>query len=232
MNVLGLIPARGGSQSIPRKNIVVLAGRPLLAYTCDAALGSRRLTRVILSTDDEEIASLGRAWGVEVPFLRPAGLARDEVPMVEVIRHAISSLREREGYSTDLVVLLQPTSPLRRAEHIDAAVDHLITTEADTVVTVVEVPHQFNPVSLMRVEDGKLLPYLAGPMILRRQEKPRLYARNGPAVLVVRSHVVEGGCLYRGVVRPLEMNRVDSVDVDDMTDLLLAEFWLSRGTAP
>jgi len=232
MEILGFIPARGGSKAIPHKNIVNVAGRPLLAYTCDAALASQRLTRTILSTDDEEIAQVGRACGIEVPFPRPATLARDETPMVDVLRHVVSSLDEREGYTPDLMVLLQPTSPLRRPEHIDAAVDLLVESGADTVVTVVEVPHQFNPVSLMRIEKGNLVPISDGPLILRRQEKPRVYARNGPAVLVVRRQVVERGHLYGAVVRPVEMTKADSVDIDDPSDLTLAEYWLRRRQVP
>ena len=228
MNVLGLIPARGGSRSIPGKNLVPVAGRPLLGYTCDAALRSRRLTRTILSTDDEEIARVGKTFGVEVPFLRPADLARDEIPMIEVVRHAVGWLADHERYRADLVALLQPTSPLRRAEHIDAAVDLLLETSADTVVSVIEVPHQFNPVSLMCLEDGRLVTFLDQPMILRRQDKPRAYARNGPAILVVRQEVLEKGTLYGAVVRPLEMTLVDSVDIDAPDDVALAEFYLSR----
>lgn len=228
MNILGVIPARGGSQSIPRKNLVLVAGRPLLAYTCEAALQSKRLTRCILSTDDPEIADVGRAWGIEVPFLRPAALARDETAMADVLRHAVECAVKPGHCAPDLVVLLQPTSPLRRAEHIDAAVDLLIESGADSVVSVVQVPHQFNPVSLMRIEGGKLVPFLPEPLILRRQDKPRLYARNGPAVLVVRRSVVEMGQLYGAIVRPLEMDLAESVDIDDANDLALAEFWLNR----
>lgn len=228
MNILGLIPARGGSQSIPRKNLVTLVGRPLLAYTCEAALRSNRLTRTILSTDDDEIASVGRACGVEVLFRRPAELALDDTPMVEVIRHTVSWLSEHEGYAADVVVLLQPTSPLRRVEHIDAAVELLLEGGTDTVVSVVEVPHQFNPVSLMRLEEGTLRPFLDEPMILRRQDKPPVYARNGPAVLVARREVIEKGRLYGDTVHPLEMNFSDSVDIDDADGLALAEFYLSR----
>jgi CMP-N-acetylneuraminic acid synthetase len=231
VNVLGIIPARGGSRSISRKNIVPLAGRPLLAYTCDAALGSKRLTRTILSTDDEEIAEIGKACGVEVPFLRPAELALDETQMIEVVRHAVGWLMEHERYLSDIVVILQPTSPLRRAEHIDTAVDVLIETGADTVVSVVEVPHHFNPVSLMRVDEGRLVPLLDQPMILRRQDKPRVYARNGPAVLAVRREVVEESRLYGDSVYPLEMRVADSVDIDGPEDLDLAEFYLSRRAA-
>ena len=228
MNILGLIPARGGSRSIPGKNLVPLAGKPLLAYTCDAARRSKRLTRTILSTDNEEIVRVGKACGVEVPFRRPADLAGDETPMIEVVRHAVGWLADHERYRADLVALLQPTSPLRRAEHIDAAVERIIESSADTVVSVIEVPHQFNPVSLMRLEDGRLVPFLDQPMILLRQDKPRAYARNGPAILVVRLEVLEKGTLYGAIVRPLEMSPADSIDIDGMDDLALAEFWLGR----
>lgn len=228
MNVLGVIPARGGSRSIPHKNIVSLGGRPLLAYTAEAVLASKRLTRAVLSTDDEEIARVGRGLGLEVPFLRPAALATDETPMADVLRHAMDWLAEYQAFSADALVVLQPTSPLRRAEHIDAAVELLIETGADTVVSVVEVPHQFNPVSLMRLEDGGLRPYLDQPMVLRRQDKPRVYARNGPAVLAARRDVVASGRLYGATVRPLLMERAESVDIDDADDLALAELLLDR----
>jgi len=171
---------------------------------------------------------MGRTWGIEVPFTRPADLAGDETPMVDVLRHALSWLASRESYRPEAIAVLQPTSPLRQAKHIDAAVDLLVESGADTVVTVVEIPHQFNPVSLMQLEDGKLVPPLEQPMILRRQEKPPLYARNGPAVLVVRREVVETGALYGQVVRALEMRLADSVDIDSAEDLAVAEFWLSR----
>src|SRR5258706_10337909 len=122
MEVLGIIPARGGSKGIPRKNLVRLAGRPLIAYTCDAARGSERLTRVIVSTDDDEIAETARGLGVEVPFMRPAHLAADETPMVDVLLDALATLGRVDNYRPDVIVLLQPTSPLRRSAHVDAAV--------------------------------------------------------------------------------------------------------------
>lgn len=228
MNVLGLIPARGGSRGIPRKNLAPLAGRPLLAYTCQAAGASKALARTVLSTDDAEIAAAARGWGTEVPFRRPAHLADDDTPMVDVVRHALGWLAEHQGYRPEAVVVLQPTSPLRRAEHIDAAVELLAASGADTVVSVVRVPHQFSPVSLMRLQGERLVPLLDGPLVLRRQDKPRVYARNGPAVLATRTAVIERAGLYGAEVRALEMDPADSVDVDDLTDLALAEFWLSR----
>lgn len=187
-----MIPARGGSKSIPCKNIISLADRPLLAYTCEAALSSRTLTRIVLSTDDSEIAAVGREWGVEVPFLRPAELAQDDTPALPVIQHALCWLQKHRDYQPEFIVLLQPTSPLRRACHIDGAVNLLLETDADSVVSVVEVPHQYNPISVMRIEKGMLVPFLAdeGTRILLRQEKSRLYARNGPAVLATRRTVL------------------------------------------
>lgn len=230
MNVLGLIPARGGSKGIPHKNIAPLAGKPLLAYTCEAALQSQFLTRTLLSTDDTEIANVGLKFGVEVPFMRPPELARDETPILPVIQQTLEWLEEQDGFVTDAVVLLQPTSPLRQAGHIDAAIQLFFEQNADSVVSVIEVPHQFNPVSLMQLdEENQLHPYLQGSMILRRQEKPRLYARNGPAVLVIRQEVIQGDQLYGERVFPYLMGQIDSHDIDSIVDLQMAEYWLQRG---
>jgi CMP-N,N'-diacetyllegionaminic acid synthase len=229
MDILGFIPARGGSKGIPHKNIAMVGGQPLLAYTCNAALSSKRLTRVILSTDDPDVAEVGQHCGIEVPFLRPDELAKDDVPMLDVLQHSLRVLQAKENYSPEVVVLLQPTSPLRRAEHVDEAVDILLKTGADSVVSVVEVPHQFNPVSLMHLEGERLMPYLEGPPILRRQDKPRLYARNGPAVLAVRREVLlKKNSLYGNDRRPLVMNVEDSVDIDCAFDLDLVEVLLKR----
>lgn len=228
MEVLGLIPARGGSKGIPRKNIALVAGRPLLAYTCDAALGSASLGRVVLSTDDEEIAAVGRQCGVEVPFLRPAQLASDDAPASGVVNQALHWLADNEHYRPDAVVLLQPTSPLRLACHVDEAVAELEGSTADSVVSVVEVPHAYNPVSVMRLKGDRLVPFLAaqGAVITRRQDKPRLYARNGPAVLVSRSGIVARGSLYGETIRPYRMGWPESLDIDTPEDLELAEYYL------
>ena len=142
--VLGLIPARGGSKGVPRKNIKLLCGKPLLEYTAQAALASRLLSRVILSTEDEEIAEAGRRCGLEVPFLRPQELAADDTPMLPVIEHAVRWVEER-GERFDAICLLQPTNPLRRAEEIDGCIELLIGTGADSVVTVLPVPAEYNP---------------------------------------------------------------------------------------
>jgi CMP-N,N'-diacetyllegionaminic acid synthase len=216
-DVLGLIPARAGSRG---KNLWPLAGKPLLAWTVDAARGSASLTRVAVSTDSADVAAVARQLGVEV-LARPAELARDETPSRDVVAHAL-----RELGPCDVLVLLQPTSPLRRAEHIDEAVRLLLESGADSVVSVVEVPHQFRPVSLMALDGGRLVPLVAdGPT--RREDKPVVYARNGPAVLALRSDRL-GRDLYGGDCRPYLMEPRDSVDVDEPADLELAEFFLAR----
>ena len=222
MNVLGVIPARGGSKGIPMKNLAPLCGRPLLAYTADAVKESKKLTRTIVSTDDERVADCARSLGLEVPFIRPSSLAVDDTPMLPVLQHAIAKMRAG-GFDADMVVLLQPTSPLRRGEHIDAAVVWLQRVRGDSVVSVVAVPHQFNPTSVMRAEEGLLKPFLDGPSVTRRQDKPQLFARNGPAVLAVHTRVIEGGSLYGDESWPLLMTPEDSLDIDTPWDLRLAE---------
>jgi CMP-N-acetylneuraminic acid synthetase len=226
MQVLGIIPARGGSKGIPGKNLALVGGRPLLAYTADAAQRSTRLSRVIVSTDDLQIAEAARSLGLDVPFLRPSSLAADDSPMLPVMQHACDALAA-SGFGADVLVLLQPTSPLRRAAHIDAAIDRLEESGADSVVSVVEVPHQFNPASVMKLSGDRLEPFLEGPTRTRRQDKPPLFARNGPAVLAVRSGVVAGGSLYGRDSRPLIMSAEESLDVDSAWDLAMIEHVLS-----
>jgi CMP-N-acetylneuraminic acid synthetase len=230
MEIVGVIPARGGSKGIPRKNLAPLGGRPLVAHTCDAARARRRLTRVVISTDDEEIAAVARRLGVEVPFMRAAALAADDTPMLDVLLDLLSTL-ERDAYRPEAVVLLQPTSPFRRAEHIDAAVELLLSSGADSVVSVVPVPHQFTPSSLMHLEGDRLVPAAGTLGPLRRQDKPALFARNGPAVVAVRTSVlVDQRALYGSDTRALIMTREDSLDVDDVFDLEMAELLLAART--
>jgi CMP-N,N'-diacetyllegionaminic acid synthase len=219
VEVVALIPARGGSKGIPRKNLAPLAGRPLLAWTVDAALASRTVTRTIVSTDDEEIAHAAEELGAEV-LARPPDLAADETPMRDAIVHALEELP-----GTEVLVLLQPTSPLRRAEHVDAAVELLLESGADSVVSVVEVPHRYRPGSLMALAGDRLVT-LADAHYGTRQEKPVVYARNGPAVLVLRPDRI-GVDLYGGDCRPYVMEQRDSIDVDEPSDLELAELLLA-----
>jgi CMP-N-acetylneuraminic acid synthetase len=231
--VVGLIPARGGSKGIPRKNVAPCAGRPLIAWTCDAARAARTLARTLVSTDDAEIAAVARECGVEAPFLRPAALAADDTPALPVLVHALDWL-ESQGATVEAVVLLQPTSPLRRAEHIDGAVELFRRAGADTVVSVIEVPHRFHPASVMREREGRLVPYHEDTAtVMRRQGLEPLVARNGPAVLVVSPRMLRAGDLYGGRTVGYRMSEHDSIDVDTVDDLDLAGMLLAaRATRP
>ena len=190
MKVLGIIPARGGSKGVPRKNVRLLCGKPLLAYTVESALASKRLTRTILSTEDAEIAAVGGRCGIEVPFLRPAELALDTSPTFPVVQHALAEM-EREGRSYDAVCLLQPTNPLRRAEDIDQCIELLETTGADSVISVLPVPAEYHPCWVYsRSDDGQLRLFTreAEP-IARRQDLPSAFHREG-SVYVTRTEVI------------------------------------------
>lgn len=197
MKVLGIVPARGGSKGIPRKNVRLLGGRPLLAHTAEAALAAHRLSRVVLTTDDEEIAEVGRSCGLEVPFVRPAELARDDTPTLPVLQHAVAEL-EKAGDRFDAVCLLQPTSPLRRAGDIDGCIELLETGGLDSVVSVLPVPHEHNPhwvyfrdaEGLLRLSTGEEQP------IPRRQELPPAFHRDGAVYVVRRDVLMNGNSLY------------------------------------
>jgi len=229
MTVLGLIPARGGSKGIPHKNIRLLSGKPLLQYTVDAARAARRLTHLVLSTDDEAIARVGRACGVDVPFLRPAELAEDSTPTLPVVQHALRWYADR-GRAFDAVCLLQPTNPLRRTSDIDRCIERLEDSGADSVITMVEVPAEFNPHWVffeqadgsVRLSTGERTP------IARRQDLPRALHREG-SVYVTRSRVVlESNSLYGERIVPYVVRGEDSVNIDDAADWQIAEARLAK----
>jgi CMP-N-acetylneuraminic acid synthetase len=226
--VLALVPARGGSKGVPDKNVKPLAGHSLLHYTARAARESGVVDRIILSTDSPEIADAGRRAGLEVPFVRPATLAADDTPMVPVIVHALSEL-SRQGWSPELVVLLQPTSPLRRPDHIRAAVKMLRDTGADSVVTVVEVPRHLSPDYVMRIEDGRLRSFLPeGERVTRRQDARPAYSRDGTVYAFRRSTIEKSGGIYGEDCRPLVIDPSDSLSIDSPADWDEAERLLSR----
>jgi CMP-N-acetylneuraminic acid synthetase len=228
ISVLAVIPARGGSKGVPDKNLAMLCGRPLLAFTADAVKGSGRIQRAVVSTESPAIADEARRLGLDVPFMRPATLAADDTPMLPVLQHALAEVR-RGGWAPEAVVLLQPTSPLRRAEHIDTAIELLEESGADSVVSVIDVPHHFNPVSVLSLDGDRLRPFLERDApATRRQDKPRVFARNGPAVLVSRTSTIVAGSLYGNDCRPLIMRPEESLDIDSAWDLTVAEFALSR----
>jgi len=224
LRVLGLIPARGGSKGVPGKNIRPLGGKPLLAYTAEAAHAATLLDRVVLSTDNENIRRVGMEWGLDAPFLRPAELARDDTPTLPVVQHALRFLADL-GEAFEAVCLLQPTSPFRPAGLIDACIEMLSESGADTVMTVLPVPAKFNPHWVyFQGENGAL--YLStggqGP-IRRRQELPPAFHREG-SVYVSRTDVIlNRDSFYGETVLGYPVNDSDPINIDSMEDWKRAE---------
>jgi len=224
VNVLGVITARGGSKGVPRKNLAMVAGKPLIAWTAEAAMSAKSLYRVILSTDDAEIANAGRHAGVEVPFRRPSELAGDNTPTLPVLQHAVNEI-EAQGDRVDAVCLLQPTNPMRGSEVIDACVSLLIEKQADSVVTMLPVPHEFNPHWVyqptadgsMRLFTGETNP------IPRRQELPAAYHREGSVYVVRRDVLMKQNSLFGTRLFGYLLNREDCVNIDTLADLRRAE---------
>jgi CMP-N-acetylneuraminic acid synthetase len=220
--MLGIVPARGGSKGIPRKNLALLDGRPLIAWTIKSALESGSFERVIVSTDDPEIAEVAQQEGADVPFLRPAEFSGDVAPAIGVIRHALDALGLVIQTASRGVAYLQPTSPFRTADQLREAVALFEEYTPDTLVSVQRVPHSMVPGAQMKPSTESSPLWLESPagQELRRQEKATLYARNGPAILIVSARdVLEHGRLYGERVLGYEMDRLSSLDIDDPLDL-------------
>lgn len=224
MRVLGLVPARGGSKGVPRKNIAQVDGQPLLKYTAEAALRSRRLSQVVLSTDDEGIAEVGRRCGLEVLFMRPPEFARDETPSLPVVHHALRRL-EADGARFDAVCLLQPTHPLRRSTDIDGAIELLERTGADSVISFVDVG-ETHPARMKVIgADGRVSnpPFAEEVEGQRRQDLPKLYLRDG-SIYVTRTSVLMREQSFQGRdCRAWIIPRERACNVDTPFDLVVAE---------
>lgn len=236
MKVLGIITARGGSKGIPGKNLKLLAGKPLIEHTIDA-VEDCALDRVILSTEDARIADVARAHGIEVPFMRPAELARDETPHLPVIQHAVKWLADHSNYHPDAVVILQPTSPLRSTIDIAGALRLLEVSGADSVVSVSEVSPHAHPLRMLRVDEHGFATLFAtgSPVrtrINRRQDLPKAFVMNG-AIYACRTHVLTGDdpSLYgdRVVAFPMPVER--SLSIDTPEDWAEAEHAIARRPA-
>lgn len=224
MRVLGIITARGGSKGILRKNLASLLGKPLLAYTAEAALASKKLTRTVLSTDDSEIANIGRQWGVGVPFLRPAELARDDTPTIPVLQDVVRRL-EAMGESYDAILTLQPTNPLRLVEDIDGAIDLLERTGADSVISFSDVGER-HPARMKwidgegRVKDPAFAEAFEGQP---RQQLNKLYLRDGSIYLTRRSVLMDQDSLKGADCRAWIIPEERSRNIDSPLDLLIVE---------
>lgn len=231
MRTLAIIPARGGSKGVLRKNIKNLAGKPLIAYSIDAAREARGIDRVCVSTEDVEIADIAKAYGAEV-LDRPAKFAQDLTPTRDVLWFHVQELA-REGYHPDVVMTLQPTSPLRKVIHIEEALDLFARDpEADSLVSCVQVPHHFHPLSVMKKDErGYLRPFVdqaATPQ--RRQDKVQVFARNGAAVYLTRTDRLKQ-YVFGGKLISYLMPEEDSLDIDTERDFELAEKILQKDDA-
>lgn len=226
MHVLGIIPARGGSKGVPRKNLYPLAGKPLIAYSIISAQQARSLDRFIVSTDDPEIASVARAYGAEVPFMRPAELAQDDTPDLPVFQHCLWWLWEYERYRPDIIVHLRPTQPLRRHSDIDEVAELLMETGADSVKSVRLVKE--HPHKMWRIEHGQLVPYLETEFRLRvgpdypRQKLEPIYVSSA-VVDAVWTRIIEEGSTTGKAVIPYFTDPMLSVTLDSLHDFAIAE---------
>lgn len=226
MKILGLIPARGGSKGIPGKNIKMLHGKPLLHYTIETAVASNSLNRIVVSTDEEQIAAVAKAGGAQVPFMRPADLAADKSPTLGVILHALAFYR-KQNINFDAVCLLQATSPMRTAENIKEAVAIFRAADTDSLISVIPVPHEYNPhwVFEPKEEGSSVLRISTGDseIIPRRQELPPAFIRNGAIYLTKTSVLTEQQSIYGQSVAYYEMSADNHVNLDTPADWEKAE---------
>ena len=226
--ILGIITARGGSKGIHRKNMIPLLGKPLISYTCEAANESNLLTRCILSTNDHEIIEVARGHGTDVPFVRPEELSEDHSTSIDVVNHALDHLENVDGESFDYVMILQPTSPLRTPTDIDECIIKAIETDADSVMSMVQI-EDFSTKKLKRIQTDEILHLLEheGEQSGRRDESEPVYKRNA-AIYLTKVDCIRAGNLFGIVSRPYVMPAERSIDINTPMDIDIAEFYLRK----
>jgi len=225
--IIGIIPVRGGSKSVPRKNIKLLAGKPLLYYILKSALGSKYLTKVVVSSEDDEILSVAeKIVGKDILIKRPKSLAKDKTPDVPVIRHAVKKIEEETGDKFDYIVMLHATTPLVTADDIDATIEMLIKSKtADSSVSVYQVD-DLHPVKIKKIVKGELVPYIKGmeeKSTVRRQDVQTAYKRNAGIYAAKRDVMMKRGTIWGKKVLPYIMPQERSIDINSVADFLIAE---------
>lgn len=222
LNILAIIPARGGSKGLPRKNIKQLCGKPLIAYTIEAARESKLTNRIIVSTDDEEIASISKKYGAEIPYFRPKELSDDSSPTIDAILHMINYLEKKEGYNPDYILLLQCTSPLRDSKAIDESISMLVDSEFDALVSVCEA--EVNPYWANIFDGDKLKHFIEdGKKITRRQDLPKVYRLNG-AIYLIKTEVLKAYKTFEpNSLTGYIMDEYSSIDIDTDLDFKVSE---------
>jgi len=227
--ILGVIPARGGSKGLSRKNIKILFGKPLIAWTIEQALASKYLDRLIVSTEDEEIAEVSKKYGAEVPFIRPKELAEDNAKGIDVVLHAIDWLKKNDRRKQyDLIILIQPTSPLRKSDDIDKAIELLFLKKAKAIVSVCEIDH--HPLWANTLpEDGCMKDFIRREVMKKnRQELVKFYRLNGAIYLAYRDYIKEQESFLGEKTFAYIMPRESSIDIDDEIDFELAQILMKN----
>ena len=226
--ILGIIPARGGSKSMPRKNIKSLLGKPLIAWAIEALKESGVCDRVVVSTDDQEIADVAKKYGAEVPFMRPAELAQDTSPTLPVLQHAVKWLKENEAWEPDVIILTQATTPCVPAACIKDGFNLFLKSNADSVISLVEVPGGYSPHWQFNLKEGNEAElFVGGPVkgvIRRRQDLPKTYIRNS-AFYIFKTKLLfdEDPSFYGNDVCGFVMDAKYAVDIDTPEDWEIAE---------
>jgi N-acylneuraminate cytidylyltransferase len=223
MKILAIIPARGGSKGVPRKNIKLLGKMPLIEYTINAAKAAIGISEIVVSTEDAEIAIAAEVCGCKPPFIRPAELALDDTASIEVVRHAIA-FYESQGVFFEAICLLQPTTPFRTKGFIDEAIQKFIASGADSLVSVLPIPHEYNPHWAFEEHDNGLLKIATGEsnIISRRQELPKAFHRDG-SIYLTKTAVAKSGSFFGKSIAFVESNAALYVNIDTMKDWEKAE---------
>jgi CMP-N-acetylneuraminic acid synthetase len=231
-HIVCVIPARGGSKGVPGKNIKLLAGKPLIAYTIEQALQSQFIDRIIVSTDDKEIADISKRYGAEVPFMRPPELAGDHVATVDVLLHAISWIEENEKYSFDIVVLLHATTPLRTVNDIDSCIEMLIGEKADNVFSVTDA-HRNPYFNMVEIGSNGIVTLVKKGDFTTRQSAPKVYDMNASIYVWWKDVLKNGKKIFLEKSHIYVMPKERSIDIDDDIDFRIAELLLinRRGKA-
>jgi len=224
VNCLAVIPCRGGSKGVHRKNLREVGGIPLVAHTINAANASTLITRTIVSTDDDEIASVAKEYGGDVPFIRPEKYATDQAKSIDVVLHALNKCSEQFKEQYDYLILLQPTSPFRDNIHIDSAIKMLVGNKnAESLISVKEVPNECNPHYIYKIlDDNYCQPLIDSKEIIRRQDQPKSYVRNGAIYVVKVPYLLQNESLMAERSLAYEMSDESSVNIDTELDLVIA----------
>jgi len=231
MKILAFIPARGGSKRIPNKNIKLLNGKPLIVYTIEAAKGSNHINRIVVSTDSEEIATIAKQYGAEVPFLRPKEISQSDSTEMQFFEHALNRFEKHEQYEPDLIVLLYPTSPFRKPASIDRAIEEMLKhPEVDSLRSLRLCSE--HPYKMWVIENGYLKPFVKGenPNIhtLSYHLLPTVYVQNASIYITKLSTIKNKKSPTGDVVIPFIMDETESIDINTSLDFQFAEMFFQQ----